>query len=580
MLQFDWLKDLDKHQKFLQKKCKNENIFLVGGAIRDLILGLEKNFLDIDFTMSGLPTSIYNKIDKKGLSHFITEKYGTITLIPKNKKTQYELTPLRTENEYSDNRHPEKINWQSDILLDSNRRDFTINSIYYFSTDLDKRLNYSQNIKKQSIKDISTFLTSLNKHWFTFYADQNLLIVQKHEYIKNLFPNASFNLEFAIYLLDMLPEYFFSKEKSKEKNIRIIIDPHLGIQDLFQKKISSVWDPGMRFTEDALRVIRALRFVSVLNQKLKKIKPKKWEKLTLFDIDASTRLSLKKHSSLIQNIAKERIKEEISKVFITWDPFAFVSLLDELSLLQHLFPALYNTKHVEQPVRYHPFDTYTHTILSLYHLQKINTDYLTRFSVLYHDVGKVAQYQSYKDGLDRDEIREILAWPLNHRFSGPEIAKTDFWNLWFSKNEIKDIVRYIANHHVPWEILMAKEENRLKKMRKLYSEAGFQKANNLLDIAIADRLWQYNPMQNSSDITDVEDLRILLKKLEKEEGQFRPQDLEVDGKMIMEYFKIQSGPKVGELLSQALERVISDVKSRNSKEKILKYLSWCFKNMN
>jgi hypothetical protein len=65
--------------------------------------------------------------------------------------------------------------------------------------------------------------------------------------------------------------------------------------------------------------------------------------------------------------------------------------------------------------------------------------------------------------------------------------------------------------------LDAKDDNRIKKIRKLYSEAGFEKVNNLLDITIADRLGQYNPMQNSSDITDIQDLRKLLKKLKKEE---------------------------------------------------------------
>ena len=71
----------------------------------------------------------------------MTEKFGTITLIPKdNKELKYELTPLRTENQYSDNRHPEKINWQDDILLDSDRRDFSINCIYYFSANLSKNI--------------------------------------------------------------------------------------------------------------------------------------------------------------------------------------------------------------------------------------------------------------------------------------------------------------------------------------------------------------------------------------------------------------------------------------------------------
>lgn len=577
MINFDWFDKLDIHQKYLQKKCKTDDVFLVWWCIRDLILNTEKTFKDIDFTMAWIPTDIYEKIDKKDVSHFITEKFGTITLIPKWHKVQYELTPLRTENEYSDNRHPEKIQRQDDLILDSNRRDFTINSLYYFSTSLDKKhFILSDKLAKKKITNIVELQKSLEKNGILFYQDQNLLIIQDHKYISKLFDKWHFNSDFAIYLLDTIKELFILKKKSKDNIIRIIIDPHKWLQDILKKTIKCVWDPDNRFTEDALRTIRALRFVSVLNQKLRNsVKTK--EKITLFDIESNTRTSLKKHVNLVENVAKERIKDEMMKVFAFGDPFAFISLLDETKLLEYIFPALYKTKNVEQPVRYHPFDTYVHTLLTLYELQKINQDYLVRFSMLYHDVWKVWQYEAYQNNLSREEIREILSWPLNHRNSGPEIAKEDFWNLWFSKNEIKDIMRYIANHHVPWEILDAKDDNRIKKLRKLYSDAGFEKVNNLLDITIADRLWQYNPMQNSWDITDIEDLRILLKQLKKEEWQFTSKDLKVDGKILMDYFQTPAWPNVGDMLQQSLDRVMNDIKTRNNKEEILKYLRWYLK---
>ena len=84
-----------------------------------------------------------------------------------------------------------------------------------------------------------------------------------------------------------------------------------------------------------------------------------------------------------------------------------------------LFPALYATKNINQPVRYHPFDVYTHTMLTVYELQKINKNYLVRLGMLYHDVGKTAQFAAYGDHLTKEEIRTILAGPLNHRRSGP-----------------------------------------------------------------------------------------------------------------------------------------------------------------
>jgi tRNA nucleotidyltransferase/poly(A) polymerase len=78
---------------------------------------------------------------------------------------QYELTPLRTENEYSDNRHPEKINRQDDVLLDSNRRDFTINCIYYFSINFPKiAFDQKRKLNRKKITNTDDFQKSLDKN--------------------------------------------------------------------------------------------------------------------------------------------------------------------------------------------------------------------------------------------------------------------------------------------------------------------------------------------------------------------------------------------------------------------------------
>jgi tRNA nucleotidyltransferase/poly(A) polymerase len=149
-----------------------------------------------------------------------------------------------------------------------------------------------------------------------------------------------------------------------------------------------------------LRIIRAIRFVNVINEKLrneKKTTLKSDNKTILFDFVKDTRNSLRKNHALIKNVAKERIKEEIMKAFTVGNPFGFIGLLDEAKLLEHLFPALYATKYIEQPIRYHPFDVYVHTLLCLFELQKINTDPLVRLSMLYHDVGKVDQFGAYAE---------------------------------------------------------------------------------------------------------------------------------------------------------------------------------------
>ena len=96
-----------------------------------------------------------------------------------------------------------------------------------------------------------------------------------------------------------------------------------------------------------------------------------------------------------RSIAKERIYQELVKSFSQGNPFGLIGLIDEAEMLPILFPALAKTKHYDQPIRYHPFDIYAHIILTLYHLQQINKNYLVRFAMLYHDVGKVGQYEQY-----------------------------------------------------------------------------------------------------------------------------------------------------------------------------------------
>jgi hypothetical protein len=101
---------------------------------------------------------------------------------------KYELTPLRTESDYEDFRHPGEITRSNDVLLDSNRRDFTINCMYY--TNISYKTEYTslfttKNIHKYS--DDETFLKRLDDHGYLYIKDSNLLIVQDHKHIAKLF---------------------------------------------------------------------------------------------------------------------------------------------------------------------------------------------------------------------------------------------------------------------------------------------------------------------------------------------------------------------------------------------------------
>jgi hypothetical protein len=155
----------------------------------------------------------------------MTEKFGTMTLIKDTMK--YELTPLRTESDYTDSRHPDVINRSNDILLDSNRRDFTINCIYYTNTPYIPE--YTSLIDKKNIhkySDDETFLKRLDDHGYLYINNQKLLIIQDHKLIAKLFVEGKFQADQIKSILKSATVFTIGKKAEASKQLKIIIDPH------------------------------------------------------------------------------------------------------------------------------------------------------------------------------------------------------------------------------------------------------------------------------------------------------------------------------------------------------------------
>ncbi len=598
MLHFHNLNRLSHHHDYLTSILGQKKFFFVGWLIRDLLLDRETNMDDVDITMGGthadIKVSIHDNIKTwdKEFSLFDTEKYGTMTIIPKTKEIldpsseilgsednilgtrnqdllagrhgprislQYEITPFRTETTYSDGRHPDEVVRSDSLLDDSQRRDFTINCMYYTRVIEDLSLwgyeESSQSKIPSSITDSSTpshhaplatsskkqndvlLLKSLEKNWRYYDEDSQTLIIQNHEIIEKVSGDN--------------PYTSFSKEDISWTIIHLILDPHHGIQDLIDKKIKAVWLPDRRFQEDALRVIRALRFAIALE----------------CDIEKTTRTSLQKNAHLIRQIAKERIKQECDKVFAGDNPFGFVSLLNSANLLKRIFPKVYDNKWVDQPIRYHPFDVYTHTLMVLYHTQQLTNDRLVRYAALYHDVGKVEQYSSYNMKLDEEGVRDVFKWWLNHVICGAEFITEDFKKLWASTKEIETIARYVRRHMKPGEILMGDPTHYKKKLRPLIAEVGPEMVKNLCLLTIGDRLGQYNPIQAPA-IDDIYALIDMIDEIMNDEGRFTLSQLAINGTILMQELQMKPWPELWKLLTLAYERVLEDL-TRNNKKTLL-----------
>lgn len=563
-MHFSHLPQLDKHIKKLSTILESD-IFLVGGCVRDLLLWMNTNPVDIDATCAMQPTDVFKKLQKNAGDSvwlFRTEKFWTATLITQEEevKYSYEITPLREEWGYTDRRHPTEIQWTNSIISDADRRDFTINCLYYISLNVNNENSSDAEPvpakkKKKSDIEYDKISTTLEKKWWIYLAEYQLLILQSEDVISDLFPQGTHDTDKITAFMTQQGIAYIHWDA-----LRILIDPKLGFQDMIIQKIRTVWNPDKRFNEDALRILRALRFVNIRNQYGLK-----------FDFNKETRNSIKKNYHLIQYLAKERIHDELVKVFTAKNPFGYVSLLDEVQVLQYIFPALSRCKYNDQPVRYHPFDTYTHILLTLWNLQQINSNYLVKLGMLYHDVWKPDQYHYYAQCKTKEEIEALHGSRANHTVCGPEFAQRDFQAIGFSSKEIEEISWYVAMHMRPWQILEAREDNQLKKVRLLYSEYGYDRVKNLIDICKADRLWQYNPIQ-SWEIENVENLYKHLDHLRDTEWQFTIKDMIVKGDTIMKEFNLSPSKQVGELLEKAFQRVVHEKDNRNTSHAILSYL--------
>lgn len=542
MLYFDWFKNLIPYFQFSQQALNEKNIFLVGWVIRDIFLNIQKDdFKDIDITLAKDPWKLYDWINKNSWSIFKTDKFWTITIVDKKKSCQYEITPFREEWTYSDNRHPDELKWTKNLISDSWRRDFTINCMYY---------SYFENNWENSDRDVfyyenkGFFLKSLKRNWYGFLKN-NILIVQNQEIIDKILEDWRIKKQ---EILKIVGDCW---------NLHIIFDPHCWFNDLIYNKIRAVWNSDDRIKEDALRIIRAIRFVSILNC---------YENVN-FDFDSKTWISLKKYYFFVRKIAKERINQEIKKVFDKWNAFGFVSLMDELNILKYLFPSVYNLKNVKQPNRYHPFDSFTHTLLTLYHLQQINSNYLVRLSMLYHDVWKQDQY--YRAGIKKDEEsqKELYKIDINHPIIWAELTWEDLKKLWFSKKEINDVIFYVYYHMFPWELIFMSERKQQKEIKKFISEFGIEKLLNLCDITIWDRLWQYNPLQHKN-INWIFDLKKKINTIYKEIWRITLKDLKINWNDVVKILWY-TWPQVWNVLNRLLDFVLEDVK-RNKKTILIK----------
>jgi len=311
--------------------------------------------------------------------------------------------------------------------------------------------------------------------------------------------------------------------KLKTKNIEII-DLFGGQEDLENKVIRAVGNPEDRFNEDALRMMRAVRFAVVLG----------------FEIEKKTVEAIKTNHYLLEMISKERIRDEFLKIIMAEKAADGIKILRQLDLLKYIIPELEEGYGVSQN-KHHIYDCYEHSIRSLDYAAKKGFNKYVRIAALLHDVGKPRSKQG--EGPD--------ATFYNHEIIGAKMAVQILNRLKFSKQDIKKIVKLIRYHLFYYNV----GEVGKSSVRRLVRRVGIENMEELLQVRMADRIGSGVP---KAEPYKLRHLKYLIEKVSHDPISVKM--LEINGKDIMEILKISPGPKIGLILDILLGYVLADPK--------------------
>lgn len=415
------------------------NAYAVGGCIRDSVMGRTPN--DWDMTTSSTPEETMKvfgnyRVIPTGIKH------GTVTVIIDS--NPIEITTMRIDGDYTDNRRPDSVCFTSDIIKDLARRDFTVNAMAYNHRDG-------------------------------------------------------------------------------------LIDPFNGKEDIKTKIIRCVGNPDKRFNEDALRILRALRFASVLD----------------FSIDDETDNSIFRNLHLINNVANERIRVELLKLL---QGTGVEKILTEYKdIIFSIIPELRETDGLPQNNKYHIYDVWTHTVKVV---SGVRNTPLLRISALLHDIGKPCCLRIDSDGTTHFK---------GHAEKGSDIADSILRRLKFSNKEIGEITTLILLHD-------DYPDGDKHKVAKYCSEYSFDILRLALELMRGDASGK-SPVVRAELMKSYDKAESQINEIEASNMCLQITDLEINGNDLIKLG--YHGKDIGTVLNTLLTMVI-DEKIINNKDVLIK----------
>ncbi|MDO8676229.1 MAG: HD domain-containing protein [Candidatus Azambacteria bacterium] len=310
------------------------------------------------------------------------------------------------------------------------------------------------------------------------------------------------------------------------------IDPFDGQKDIAVKIIKTVGDSKERFNEDALRLMRAVRFAVQLN----------------FKIDKKTVEGIKENSGDIVAISKERIRDEVTKIIKTENAMVGIEMLSEFGLLKHIMQEIEEGLNVGQN-KHHIYTVWEHNLRALDWAAKNNYKMEVRMASLLHDVGKPRVKQG--DGPDSTFY--------NHEVIGAKMAAQILERLKFPKKFIEKVTLLVRYHLFYYNV----EEVSESSVRRLVKNVGPENMDDLLEVRMADRKGSGVP---KAEPYKLRHLRAIIEKVSRDPISVKM--LKVNGNDLMKELKMEPGPRLGYMLNILLDEVL-DEPSKNTREHLL-----------